>query len=140
MRKLLCVCFALILLLTGCGQQTVEKKPIWTGEYNGLKVTVNSYEVGKNKHTGKPKMNINVTIENTADYSFIVRFHGDHARVVESVPNQVGDIIESGEVKEGDIEAYVLKDDVKEIVVSFSLYDMNKDKLKYLDVKLPLNN
>jgi hypothetical protein len=137
MRKLLCVCFALILLLTGCGQP-VEHEPIWAGEYNGLHVSVNSYEVGKNEHTGKPKLFINVTAENTVDYSFNVRFRGEHARVVE--PNYDGDdLVESGEVKEYDLEAYVLEDDVKEIVLRFVLYDMNKEKLEYLDVKLPLN-
>jgi hypothetical protein len=139
MHKLLCVVFAMIIILTGCGQQTVEQEPVWTGEYNGLKVAVNSYEVGKNEHTGKPKLFINVAAENTAEYSFNVRFRGEHARVVE--PNYDGDdLVESGEVKEYDLEAYVLEDDVKEIVLRFVLYDMNKDKLKYLDVKLPLNN
>jgi hypothetical protein len=126
------------LVLNGSLEEKASTKPIWAGEYNGLYVTVNSYEVGKDKHTGKPKLYINVTIENTADYSFSVRFRGEHARVVD--PNYTGnDLVESGELREYDLEAYVPKDDEKEVVLSFVLYDMNKDKLKYLDAKLQLN-
>jgi hypothetical protein len=116
---------------------SLEQKPILTAEYNGLKVTVNSYKVGKNKVTGKPKMYINMTFENTADYMFLVNYYSDQARVVD--PNYGGSEIESGELQEGDIEAYILKEDAKEIEVSIGLYDMNKSKSKYFHVKFPLN-
>jgi hypothetical protein len=78
-----------------------------------------------------------MTFENTADYMFLVNYYSDQARVVE--PNYGGSEIESGELQEGDIEAYILKEDAKEIEVSIGLYDMNKSKSKYFHVKFPLN-